>query len=115
MYESVRGTQESVEVTSYGQMNAIMEYGCYEIGIKEPKICKSQNKMISLKLEMNKEEKEKHLRTSYTLEELQDLESKIVLITGSAAENRKMVDLYVNVSFLGLEIISCMAERTQYL
>ncbi len=89
-----------MQVTSYEQMDAIIEYGCYEIGIKEPIICKSQNKIISLTLELNKEDQEKHLKTSYTLEELQDLESKLVLITGSNDENRKKVDLFVNVSFL---------------
>lgn len=87
-----------MEVTSYGQMDAIMEYGCYEIGIKQPVICKSQNEVISLTLKMTKEEEEKYLKTSYSLEDLQDLESKLVLITGTNADNRKMVDLYVDVS-----------------
>ena len=75
-----------------------MEYGCYEVGVKQPVICKSQNEVISLTLKMTKDEEEKHLKTSYSLEDLKDLESKLVLITGRNADNREMVDLFVNVS-----------------
>ena len=97
-YKSVKDAQASVEVTSYGQMDAILEYGCYSIGIKEPVICKSQNEIISLALKMSKEKADKHLKTSYNLEDLQDLESKLVLITGRNAGNRDMVDMFVDVS-----------------
>ena len=92
----VKEFQASVEITSYNQMNEIMNYGCYEIGIKQPGICKSQSEVISLSLEVMKEEEERHLKTYYSLEDLQDLESKLVLIT----DNQKIVDLFSKVCYL---------------
>ena len=48
---------------------------------------------------MKLEERDKRLpKHKYTLDELRDLESKLVLITSSNAENRKEVDLFLNVS-----------------
>ncbi len=102
-YKSVKDTQASVEITSYGQMNNIFECGCYRIGIKQPVICKTYNEVIGLTLKENKEKSEKRLaKKKYNLEELRDLESKLVLITGRNAENRKMVDLFLNVSSIPL-------------
>ncbi len=98
-YKSVKDTQASVEVTSYGQMNNIFECGCYRIGRKQREIYKSHNEVISLTLKENKEKSEKRLaKKKYNLEELRDLESKLVLITGRNANNRKMVDLFLDVS-----------------
>lgn len=95
-YKSVKDTQASVEITSYGQMNNIFQCGCYKIGIKKSEICKSHNQVISLTL---KETGGKRLaKKRYNLEELRDLESKLVLITGRNADNRKVVDLFLNVS-----------------
>lgn len=80
-------------------MNNIFEYGCYRIGIRQPVICKSHNEVISLTLKEKKEKSEKRLtKLKFNLEDLRDLESKLVLITGRNAENRKMVDLFVDVS-----------------
>ena len=77
-------------------MDNIFEYGCYKVGLKRPIICKSCSDVISLRLS----EDEKCLtKTTYNLEELRDLESKLVLITGSNAENRKKVELFVNVRY----------------
>ena len=50
-------------------------------------------------IEMKLEEQEKRLpKLKYTLDELRDLESKLVLITSNNAENRKEVDLFLKVS-----------------
>ncbi len=86
-----------MQVTSYGQMDNIFEYGCYKVGSKGPVINKSHNDVICLRLKDTGTEK-CFTRTFYNLEELRDLESKLVLITGSNAENRKKVELFVNVS-----------------
>lgn len=92
----MKDTQGSVEVTAYGQMDNIFEYGCYRIGMKELRICKSHNEVIYLAL---KENREKRLaKKKYNLEELRDLESKLVLITGRNAEKRKRVELFLDVS-----------------
>ena len=94
----MKETQGSVEVTSYGQMRNILKYGCYEIGTSDQsKPEQSIHDLISLKLIS----RDKQLtKTSYNLDELRDLESKLVLITGSKAENRIEVDHYLDVSFV---------------
>ena len=79
-------------------MRNILKYGCYEIR-KQPddkfKLRQSIHDLISLKLVSGDKQLTK---TSYNLDELRDLESKLVLITGSNAENRMEVDHYLNVS-----------------
>lgn len=63
-------------------------------------ICKSHNEVIGLTL---KESKGKRLaKKKYNLEELRDLESKLVLITGRNAVHRMMVDLFLDVSSLSV-------------
>ena len=93
-YKSVKETQGSVEVTSFGQMNNILSYGCYIVGRVRGKTAHSIHDIISVKLE----ERDKPLsKKSYSLDELRDLESKLVLITGSKAENRAEVEKFLNV------------------
>lgn len=92
----MKETQGSVEVTSYGQMRNILNYGCYEIGTSDhSKPRQNIHDLISLRLTSKNKQISK---TSYNLDELRDLESKLVLITGSKAENRVEVDHYLNVS-----------------
>lgn len=87
-----------MEVTSYGQMRNILKYGCYEIGvIIQSKPVHTIHDLISLKLIVRDK---KLSKTSYNLDDLRDLESKLVLITGSKAENRTEVDHYLNVTRL---------------
>ena len=93
----MKETQASVEVTSYGQMNNIFEFGCYKVGTKKSVVCQNYSEVIHLSL---KERGKRLAKKSYNLEELRDLESKLVLITGSKAEYRAQVDLFVDVSVL---------------
>ena len=82
-------------------MNAIIEYGRYHVDSSSSKVVKSIHKVISVVLE----ERDKRLyKKFYTLDELRDLESRLVLITGSQAENRETVDLFLDVSYKA----SCM-------
>ena len=94
-YKSVKETQASVEITSFGQMNNIFQYGCYTVGSGKSKICQDYHEVIHLAL---KEKGKRLTKQSYNLEELRDLESKLVLITGSKAENRASVDVFIDVS-----------------
>ena len=90
-----------MEVTAYGSMNNIFEYGCYRVGGKRA-TCMLSSKlsdMISLHFK-GKDIENRLTKTNYNLEELRDLESKLVLITGSNAENRKKVELFINVSII---------------
>lgn len=95
-YKSVKETQASFEVTSFGQMNNIFQYGCYTVGSGTSHICQHYRDVIHLILKA----RDKRLtKSTYNLEELRDLESKLVLITGSKAENRARVDIFIDVRF----------------
>ena len=78
-------------------MNNVIAYGCYKIGSRKLQIFQSREEIIHITLD----ERDKRLhKKSYTLEDLKDLESKLVLITGSKAENRTEVDYFLDVSVL---------------
>lgn len=94
-YKSLKDIQGSVEVTSFGQMRNILAHGVYRIGTRSTQAIHSLQDVISLKLECT----EKQLpKLNYSLDDLRDLESKLVLITGNNAENRKEVDYFLDVS-----------------
>ena len=96
-YQSVKETQGSVEKTSFGQMRNINQYGCYEIGTRGKGILFLRSAAIHLHLRHS--EQKKIAKLHYTLDELRDLESKLVLITGRESKERKEVDLFLEVSF----------------
>jgi hypothetical protein len=92
----VKGVQGSVEVSSYGQMQNILSYGCFYVGtMSQSTPAHGIHELISLKLQAGSKKLDK---THYSLDELRDLESRLVLITGSKAENRTEVDHYLSVS-----------------
>ena len=77
-------------------MNNINEYGVYEIGSSKKGILASRSEGIHLRL---RESKHKRIpKLLYNLDELRDLESKLVLITGTETMERKQVDLFLDVS-----------------
>ena len=92
-YKSVKETQGSVETTSYGQMSNILKYGMYRVGFK--KNAQTVHDLISVTLSRRCQNV---VKRKYSLDELRDLESKLVLICGNKAENRAEVDHYLNVS-----------------
>ena len=86
--------QGSVEKSSFGQMNNITKYGTYTI--------RSHSKGAQLKpselIKMHLEQRDKPLaQQKYSLDELRDLESKLVLITGRESEERANVDYFLKV------------------
>ena len=96
-YKGVKETQGSVETTSYGQMRNILKYGRYKVGSTSVKTAHSIHDFISVSLS----NKEKTLpKTSFSLDELRDLESKLVLICGNKADARAEVDHYLNVCWI---------------
>ena len=97
-YKSVKETQASVEVTSFGQMDIIRTCGQYVVGGRKDVAMDSIHDVIHLTL--TQRPGKKLLKTSYSLDELRDLESKLVLITGSKAENRGEVDQFLNVRYM---------------
>ena len=90
----MKDTQGPVEVTSFGQMKNILCYGCYTVGGEQGKTVHSIHDIIHLKLEGRDKQLSKK---GYSLDELRDLESKLVLITGSKAENRAEMEQFLDV------------------
>ena len=88
----MKETQGSVETTSYGQMTNILKYGTYRVGFK--KNAQTVHDLITVTLTQRYQ---KLIKTRYTLDELRDLESKLVLICGNKADARAEVDHYLNV------------------
>ena len=91
----MKETQGSVEVTSYGQMRNIKRYGSYRIGSGRRGIHTSLTQVIQLTLT----EREKRLpKNIYSLDDLSDLESKLVLITGQQSAEGEEVQQFLQVS-----------------
>ncbi len=74
-------------------MANILKYGTYRVGFK--KNARTVHDLISVILTCQDEEL---VKSNYTLDELRDLESKLVLICGNNAENKSEVNHYLNVS-----------------
>ena len=84
-----------MEDTSYGQMNNINRYGSYTIGSGRKNIHTSRSQVIRLTLSGS----EKRLpKVNYSLDDISDLESKLVLITGREPDEIKRVELFLHVS-----------------
>ena len=96
-YKSVKETQGSVEATSFGQMRSINRLGQYTIGSTKRGISTSRGEVISLRLVETRGMKGL-LKVHYTLDELRDLESKLVLITGRDSLERNEVDQFLKVN-----------------
>ncbi len=75
-------------------MDNIFQFGCYTVGSSKWHICQHYHEVIHLSLRNKSRRK---MKENYDLEELRDLESKLVLITGSKAENRARVDTFIDV------------------
>jgi hypothetical protein len=76
-------------------MRNILKYGRYQVGVTiQSKPVHTIHDLISLKLIVKDKELSK---VSYNLDDLRDLESKLVLITGNKSDSRTEVDHYLNV------------------
>ena len=78
--------QGSVEKTSCGQMNNINKYGCYTVGSNDEASCSSLSKLICLNLQRCHKP---GAQQKYTMDELRDLESKLVLIIGKESDEKE--------------------------
>ena len=85
-----------MEVTSFGQMRNINRLGQYTIGSTKRGIHTSRTEVIRLRLVETRGMKGL-LKAHYTLDELRDLESKLVLITGRDSLERNEVDQCLQV------------------
>ena len=87
-------SEKSVEAAAYNQMCKIKDLGDYKIGSAKEDVNYDIHKVFSL---IVRDQKEGERR--YSLAELQELQSKLLLTTKSDTENRKVVDTFSDVSF----------------
>ena len=78
--------QGSVEKTTRGQMNNINKYGCYTVGSDDEAACSNLSKLIYLHLQKCHK---KGAQQRYSMDELKDLESKLVLIMGKESDEKE--------------------------
>lgn len=76
-------------------MRNILKYGEYGVGVPSSEDIQSINDLIKMKLE---EKDKKLIKKIYNLDELRDLESKLVLICGNKEDSRTEVDHFLSVS-----------------
>ncbi|XP_019853235.1 PREDICTED: E3 ubiquitin-protein ligase RNF213-like [Amphimedon queenslandica] len=110
-YKLVKEMQGSVENSSFGQMNNITKYGIYTVG--------SHAKGAQLKpselIKMHLEQRDKPLaQLKYSLDELRDLESKLVLITGRESKERANVDYFLKVFNTVCHITDVLIQLLQH-
>ena len=84
-------------MTSIGQMNNILNNGCYFVGSSRSEIKKNSKDIVQLRL-TEKDGESRIVKKKYNLDELHDLESKLVLITGRKSDYCKEVELFLVVS-----------------
>lgn len=88
-YEDVKKeTDGSVEETSFKHMETINRDGCYRIGSSTKSICTSQSQIIQLTLKEG---------VKHSLDDLSDLESRLVLITGQHSTD---MNLFLQVTII---------------
>ena len=96
-----------MEKSSFGQMRNINELGYYEIGFIRKDILSSRSEAIQLHLKKPADKKVTLPQYRYSLDELRDLESKLVLITGPESSERQEVDHFLDVSTFSLFCSNC--------
>ena len=73
--------QAPIEISTYDQLSAILTFGVYHFSCKYHQIFYSNKEVFNLKIEGCSDSKQKII--VYTLDDLKDLESKIILIRDS--------------------------------
>ena len=89
-FKNIKTQEGSVKETSFGQMDNCIMYGQYRVGEGRSTPFSEVNEAVVLTVEAGHKRK-------YTLDQLRDLESKLVLITGSCDSRRERVESFLNV------------------
>ena len=101
-YKSIKDTLGSMVVSTFGQMRDINELGVFVVGSTTKKIHFTLPEVIHLEFAAGKKTITK---SECSLDELRDLESKLVLITGKNAKEREEVDKFLDVSLCVMSVI----------
>ncbi|XP_061169274.1 E3 ubiquitin-protein ligase rnf213-alpha-like [Saccostrea echinata] len=96
--KEVKSAQGSVEVTSMKQAEAINSVGIYMVGKVDPDIHKEKPTIDDvLQLHVQKDEQGSRLPRRYQYKELQELQSKLMLVAGKAEQGRDDVERFTIV------------------
>ena len=95
LYKNIKDAQGHVQRTTLEELSAINNDGCFVIG-NERGIDVSSDISNVCQLILDKEVDKSH--KIYNLGNLQDLESRLVLLAGQSSENTKQVHKFLNVS-----------------
>ena len=88
----MKETQGSFEVTAISKVNDINEWGEYKVSSSEELPLLFISDAIKLKIH-----RLNAVKQEYSLDDLRDLESKLVLITGKNAAGKEGIDKFLNV------------------
>lgn len=93
-FKELKATQGSIEVAAISKVKDVNEWGKYFIYSSEEKPLLCIGDAINLKIL-----RANAVKTEYSLDDLQDLESKLVLITGKESKTiaKKETDKFFNV------------------
>ena len=90
----MKDTQGSFEVTAISKVNDINKWGKYKISSSEKMSLLYIGDAIHLKIH-----RLNPVKQEYSLDDLRDLESKLVLITGKDAAGKAETDKFLNVCY----------------
>ena len=88
----MKSTQGSIEVAAIARVNDVNEWGEYIICSSEQLSLSDIGDAIKLKILRSQA-----VKTEYSLDDLRDLESKLVLITGKQTAGKSEADKFLNV------------------
>ena len=99
LFNNLKATQGSLERKTIDEIKIINEFGEVIIGREGTETCQVPSEVISLKVTAGDSDEHMHSEQIYTFQELQDLISLIVLITGkSKPENQSGMQTFLQVS-----------------
>ena len=98
--------QAPIETSTYDQVKSMLQSGVYHISCKYHQIFHCNEEIVCLKIADSSDSKQKH--TVYTLSDLKDFESKIILVrdNSSSAANGQNLDTKVSEGISLLEKLS---------
>ena len=96
IFEKIKDMQASIEVSTYEQVKTILMFGVYHISCKYHQILHSSKEVFTLRIKEHSNLKQ--IQTLYTLNDLKDLESKIILIrdSRSSTANGKAIEAQIS-------------------
>lgn len=100
-YKHIKQNIGSVEQSSFKQLEHIQSHGQYSVSSAAKRSFSRVQIQDVVQLNILPEDAYA-IKRQYTLDELRDLESRLILVTSQEAKNRKDVDQFIHVSLMFL-------------